>query len=43
MAILQSKNHPAISFFQRHGFKFCGYNERYYRNQDIGLYFGRGL
>jgi ribosomal protein S18 acetylase RimI-like enzyme len=43
MAIVQSKNHPAISFFQRHGFKFCGYNERYYRNQDIGLYFGRGL
>jgi ribosomal protein S18 acetylase RimI-like enzyme len=43
MAIVQSKNYPAISFFKKHGFIFCGYNERYYRNQDIGLYFGRGL
>lgn len=43
MAIVQSKNYPAICFFQRHGFAFCGYNERFYRNQDIGLYFGRGL
>ena len=43
MVIVQSKNHPAISFLQRHGFVFCGYNERFYCNQDIGLYFGRGL
>ncbi len=43
MVIVQSKNYPAINFFQRHGFTFCGYNERFYRNQDIGLYFGRGL
>ena len=43
MTIVQSKNHPGISFLQRHGFVFCGYNERFYRNHDIGLYFGRGL
>ena len=43
MTIVQSKNHPGISFLQKHGFVFCGYNERFYRNQDIGLYFGRGL
>ncbi len=43
MVIVQSKNYPAITFFQHHGFTFCGYNERFYRNQDIGLYFGRGL
>lgn len=43
MVIVQSKNHPAISFLQRNGFAFCGYNERFYRNQDIGLYFSRGL
>jgi ribosomal protein S18 acetylase RimI-like enzyme len=43
MVIVQSKNHPAISFLQRHGFVFCGYNERYYLSHDIGLYFGRGL
>ena len=39
MAVVQSKNFPAISFLQKHGFKFSGYNERYYRNQDIALYF----
>ena len=39
MTAVQSKNYPAISFLQRHGFTFCGYNERYYRNQDIALYF----
>ena len=43
MTIVQSKNHPAISFLQKHGFTFCGYNERYYLSRDIGLYFGRGL
>jgi ribosomal protein S18 acetylase RimI-like enzyme len=43
LAMVQSKNHPAISFLQHHGFSFCGYNERYYRNNDIGLYFARGL
>jgi len=42
MTVVQSKNHPAIGFLQRNGFKFCGYNERFYRNQDIGLYFVRG-
>jgi len=43
MTIVQSKNYPAISFLQRHGFTFCGYNERYYRNLDIALYFVCGL
>lgn len=43
MAVVQSKNYPAIQFLGRQGFRFCGYNERYYRNRDIGLYFVRGL
>jgi ribosomal protein S18 acetylase RimI-like enzyme len=43
MMVVQSKNYPAIRFLQRHGFTLCGYNERFYRNLDIGLYFGRGL
>jgi len=43
MTVVQSKNHPAIRFLEHNGFTFCGYNERFYRNQDIGLYFGRGL
>lgn len=43
MLVVQSKNYPAIRFLERNGFTFCGYNERFYRNRDIGLYFGRGL
>ena len=43
MGTVQSKNHPAINFLQHNGFTFCGYNERYYRNQDIALYFVCGL
>lgn len=43
MTVVQSKNYPATRFLNRHGFKFCGYNERFYRNRDIGLYFVRGL
>lgn len=43
MTVVQSKNHPATLFLQKQGFRFCGYNERYYRNRDIGLYFVRGL
>jgi ribosomal protein S18 acetylase RimI-like enzyme len=43
MTVVQSKNYPAICFLEKNGFDFCGYNERFYRNQDIALYFGRGL
>jgi ribosomal protein S18 acetylase RimI-like enzyme len=43
MTVVQSKNYPAIQFLGRQGFKFCGYNEQFYRNRDIGLYFVRGL
>lgn len=39
----QSKNHPAISFAQKHGLVFCGYNDRYYPNQDVALFFGANL
>ncbi len=39
----QSKNYPAISFCQKHGFVFCGYNDRYFANQDIALFFGMSL
>ena len=43
MMVVQSKNYPAIQFLTRHNFRFCGYNEQFYRNRDIGLYFVRGL
>jgi ribosomal protein S18 acetylase RimI-like enzyme len=36
---MQSKNYPAIRFCHKQGFHFCGYNESYYPNQDIALFF----
>ncbi|MBN2471469.1 MAG: GNAT family N-acetyltransferase [Anaerolineae bacterium] len=37
----QTKNHPAIAFCQRHGFRLSGFNDRYYPNQDIAVFFSR--
>ncbi len=39
----QTKNYPAISFLQQRGLVFAGYNDRYYPNQDIALFFGQSL
>ena len=39
----QTKNYPAISLAQKQGFHFCGYNERYYPNGDIALFFSRSI
>lgn len=39
----QTKNYPAISFAQKLGFQFCGYNERYYPNGDIALFFYQNI
>ncbi len=39
----QTKNYPAIYFAQKQGFQFCGYNERYYPNGDIALFFSRSI
>jgi ribosomal protein S18 acetylase RimI-like enzyme len=39
----QTKNHPAICFYQKHGLTFCGFNDRYYANQDIALFFALSL
>lgn len=40
MMAVQSKNFPAIRFCQGHGLSFCGFNERYFANLDIALFFG---
>lgn len=34
-----TKNYPASTFLQKHGFTFCGFNDRYYHNRDIALFF----
>lgn len=38
-----TKNYPAICFFQKLGFKFCGFNDQYYANRDIALFFSSKL
>ncbi len=40
---MQSKNYPAIRFAQTKGFVFCGFNDYYYPNQDIAVFFGKTL
>ena len=40
---VQTKNHPAICFCEKLGFAFCGFNDRYYANQDIAVFFARNL
>lgn len=40
---MQTKNYPAIQFAQAQGFVFCGFNDHYYMNQDIAVFFGRNV
>ncbi|GAB4472362.1 MAG: hypothetical protein Kow00124_10330 [Anaerolineae bacterium] len=39
----QTKNYPAIRMLQRRGLTLCGYNDLYYPNQDIAVFFGQTL
>ena len=39
----QTKNYPGISFCQKHGLFFCGFNDRYYANHDIALFFAQNV
>jgi ribosomal protein S18 acetylase RimI-like enzyme len=38
-----TKNYPALCFYQKSGFQFCGFNDQYYPNQDIAVFFVRIL
>ena len=38
-----TKNHPALSLYQKQGFRFCGFNDHYYLNQDIAVFFAQTL
>ena len=40
---MQSKNTPAIRLALKIGFEFSGYNDHYYSNQDIALFFAQFL
>lgn len=40
---ISSKNYPAICFARKHGFDFTGFNDNYFFNNDIALFFSRLL
>ena len=40
---VQSKNIPAIRLAQKSSFEFCGYNDHYYLNKDVALFFANIL
>lgn len=40
---MQPKNYPAICLARKLGFGFCGYNDYYYANQDIALFFAKTI
>lgn len=40
---MQPKNYPAIRMAKKLGFELCGYNDRYYLDSDIALFFARSI
>jgi ribosomal protein S18 acetylase RimI-like enzyme len=38
---LQSKNDPAIKMAHKLGFKFCGFRDHYFPNQELALFYSR--
>jgi len=40
---IQPKNYPAIRLAKKLSFDFCGFNDRYYPNLDIALFFAKSL
>jgi ribosomal protein S18 acetylase RimI-like enzyme len=38
---IQPKNHPAVSLVQKLGFDFCGYNDHYFANHDLAIFFSK--
>jgi ribosomal protein S18 acetylase RimI-like enzyme len=43
LAEATTKNYPALCFYRKLGFKFCGFNDEYYANRDIALFFVQKL
>ncbi len=40
---VQPKNYPAIQMAKKLGFELCGYNDHYFANHDIALFFSKWL
>lgn len=43
MVEVQTKNYPAIQFCQKSGLTFCGFNDHFFANQDIALFFVKAV
>lgn len=39
----QTKNYPSIRFCEAAGFAFCGFNDRYFPNRDIAVFFSQSV
>lgn len=39
----QTKNYPSIKFCQSNGLNFCGFNDHYFPNGDIAVFFTQSL
>lgn len=42
-AQVQTRNYPGIQFCGKVGLIFCGFNDHYFPNQDIAVFFGQSL
>jgi GNAT superfamily N-acetyltransferase len=40
---VQTKNYPAIQFCQKQGLSFCGFNDHFFANQDIAVFFAKAV
>lgn len=40
---MQPKNYPSIQLAKKLGFELCGYNDHYFTNHDIALFFSKWL
>lgn len=43
MVEIPTRNYPAITFCLANGLTYCGYNDLYFENHDIAVFFGAGL
>ena len=43
VCMVQAKNDPTIHFLLARGFVFCGYQEFFFRNMEIGMFFSKSI
>lgn len=40
---LQTRNYPGLQFCHANGYSFCGFNDHYFPNHDIAVFFNQSL